>query len=87
MNVPSSTTSHIQAQRGLFTFHPSHEFFDMDDDPQVKANLVVNLLSHKYIEELLETLDNLGINQATIYPSYDGVGKYTLEGLKIGLYT
>ena len=86
INVHSSATNHINAQRGLFTLESKGWTSGLDKNPIVANNLVKYKIAHADIEDILEQLDNLGINQASIFPTYDGVGRYTMESLKVGRY-
>jgi len=86
VSVHSSATNHINAQRGVFTLEDNHWSSELDKNPDIAHSLVKYKISHIHIEDVLEQLDNLGINQASIFPTYDGVGRYTLESLKVGRY-
>jgi hypothetical protein len=86
LSVHSSATNHLNAQRGLFTLESKDEPRELNKNRLVASNLVKYKISHSHIEDVLDQLDNLGINQASIFPTYDGVGRYTKENLKAGRY-
>ncbi|MCO7198172.1 FRG domain-containing protein [Pseudoalteromonas sp. OANN1] len=81
VKVPGSTSNHVSAQSGLFTFHSpfqdvdyeylglENEFKSIDNTPLIKVTL-----PKKEALNLYRLCLKAGINGATIYPSADGAG-------------
>ena len=66
--IPRVQTSRVDRQSGLFTYHP----WQSDPIHPLKSIRIPGDLKY----DLVCTLDNLGINQSTVFPDLDGLSSY-----------
>lgn len=86
VNVQTANNDHIKAQNGLFTMINEDWQGPLEKFSSVSSKLKKCIIGYEHAEDLLSQLDNFGINQAYIFPSYEGVSKLTMESLKLGHY-
>jgi hypothetical protein len=85
--VAKSFTTRILNQRGMFTAHlPANQPIVVAQDPSIPTilNLRVGLIPAKLKPEIVDMLDDYGINKVTLFPDLDGLsGKLNWETAKM----
>ena len=77
--IPKHISPRISAQSGLFTIHSNpYTSFKSDGIDRIRIPNTIR-------RELKKTLDNYGINHATLFPGLDGISHY-IEWLRMNIF-
>jgi hypothetical protein len=85
-----TVSTRILNQRGCFTVHnPPNEPIQCEETfGKGVSNLIIMHIPQNLKQEMLDMLDDYGINQATLFPDLDGLSHYinweTVEMVKRG---
>lgn len=77
---PAHITARIPAQQGVFTVHGNPEM-PLDNHPQLERYMI----SSEACFMIKKKLDLCGINESTVFPDLDGLGRYQSWRYKWGI--
>lgn len=87
INVPRAGNPNLHAQQGLFTHSRVSDLFTQvgqAPNPVPGSQWLFKFtLPGQYAEEVLQHMDRLGCNAATLFPGFDGAAKAVLESTAI----
>jgi len=77
---PNVNNSRIRAQSGWFTVHrysqKEQQFVDLDRNTSIEGHILIRGIPQNKKLDILKTLDKLGINEESVYPSPEGTAKH-----------
>lgn len=77
---PNVNNSRIRAQSGWFTVHrysqKEQQFVDLDRNTSIEGHILIRGIPQNKKLDILKTLDKLGINEESVYPSPEGTAEH-----------